>query len=427
MKKIGVFVCHCGRNISSTVNIGEVVEEIRKYPGVVICTDYKYMCSDPGQNIIKEKIKEKNLNGVVVACCSPSLHEDTFRRITESTDLNRYLLEIANIREQCSWVHSNMDEATAKAINIIESIIEKTKLNESLSPVKVPVTPKALVIGAGIAGIQASLDIANSGYEVTLVEKNSSIGGHMAQLSETFPTLDCSQCILTPKMVEVSHHDNIKLFTYSELEEISGSIGNFKVKIRKKARYVDEEACTGCGDCWNLCPVQNSPQIIPFPKYSERIDEKDFKRINKIIQPYLNKKGSLIQALQDINVEYNYLPEFALEYVSERFNTPLSEIYHIATFYTSLSLQPRGEHMIKVCTGTACYARGAPRILEEIERRIGIKAGETTEDLKFTLQTVNCLGCCALGPVVMIDNNYHKMTINNVPDVLMKYSQTKGK
>ena len=427
MKKIGVFVCHCGRNISSTVNIGEVVEEIRKYPGVAICTDYKYMCSDPGQNIIKEKIKEKNLNGVVVACCSPSLHEDTFRRIAESTDLNRYLLEIANIREQCSWVHSDMDEATPKAISIIKTIVEKTKLNESLSPVKVPVTPKALVIGAGIAGIQASLDIANSGHKVILIEKNPSIGGHMAQLSETFPTLDCSQCILTPKMVEVSHHDNIELFTYSELKEISGNIGNFKVKIRKKARYVDEEACTGCGDCWNLCPVQNSPQIIPFPKYSERIDEKNLKRINKIIQPFLNKKGSLIQALQDINIEYNYLPEFALEYVSERFNTPLSEIYHIATFYTSFSLQPCGEHLIKVCMGTACYSRGAPRILEEIERRIGIKAGETTEDLKFTLQTVNCLGCCALGPVVMIDNNYHKMTINNVPDVLMKYSQTKGK
>ena len=256
MKKIGVFVCHCGRNISSTVNINKVVEEIKKYPGVVICTDYKYLCSDPGQNIIKEKIKEKNLNGVVVACCSPSLHEDTFRRIAESTDLNRYLLEIANIREQCSWVHKDTDEATAKAINIIESIIEKTKLNESLSPVKVKVIPKVLVIGAGIAGIQASLDIANAGHKVILLEKSSSIGGHMAQLSETFPTLDCSQCILTPKMVEISHHDNIELLTYSELEEISGNIGNFKVKIRKKARYVDEEACTGCGDCIEACPVR---------------------------------------------------------------------------------------------------------------------------------------------------------------------------
>ncbi|NQV19283.1 MAG: CoB--CoM heterodisulfide reductase iron-sulfur subunit A family protein [Armatimonadetes bacterium] len=255
MKTIGVFVCHCGRNISSTVNINEVVEEIKKYPGVAFCTDYTYMCSDPGQDLIKKSIKEKKLDGIVIAACSPSLHELTFRNTAEKAGLNPYLTEVANIREQCSWVHSEIKEATPKAISIIESIIEKTKLNESLSPVKVKVNPKALVIGGGIAGIQTSLDIANSGHKVILIEKNPSIGGHMSQLSETFPTLDCSQCILTPKMVEVSQHENINLFVYSELEEISGSVGNFKIKIRRKASYVDNSKCTGCGVCSEKCPV----------------------------------------------------------------------------------------------------------------------------------------------------------------------------
>jgi len=256
LKKTGVFVCHCGKNISSTVNIDKVIQKITKNPDVTVCRDYKYMCSDPGQNLIKESIVSNKLERVVVACCTPSLHEETFRKAAESSGLNRYFLEIANIREQCSWVHSDMNEATPKAISLIGSIIEKIKLNDSLEPVKVPVTPKVLVIGAGIAGIQASLDIANSGYEVTLVEKNPSIGGHMAQLSETFPTLDCSQCILTPKMVDVGHHKNIELMTYSEVSEVSGFIGNFKVKIRRKAGCVDHDKCTGCGDCTEKCPTK---------------------------------------------------------------------------------------------------------------------------------------------------------------------------
>ncbi|MGB3480415.1 MAG: CoB--CoM heterodisulfide reductase iron-sulfur subunit A family protein [bacterium] len=255
-KRIGVFVCHCGRNISSTVDIKRVIGRISEYPGVVYCEDYEYMCSDPGQKLIKEKIKEHHLDGVVVAACSPSLHEITFRRTVNEVGLNPYLLEIANIREQCSWVHEDKDQATVKAIKIIKSIIEKTRYDEPLEPTKVPVTPRALVIGAGIAGIQASLDIANSGYEVILVEKSPSIGGHMAQLSETFPTLDCSQCILTPKMVDVGHHEKIKLYTYSEVEEVSGSVGNFRVKIKKKASYVDNSKCTGCGLCSEKCPVK---------------------------------------------------------------------------------------------------------------------------------------------------------------------------
>jgi len=277
MSKVGVFVCHCGHNIGGTVDIPEVVKRIGEYPGVEHCEDHKYMCSEPGQNLIRKRIDEKGLDRVVVACCSPSLHEETFRQVAESTGLNRYLLEIANIREQCSWVHSDKAEATRKAITLIKTIIKKSLLNDMLNPPAIPVIPKALVIGAGIAGIQAALDIANSGYKVILVEKSPSIGGHMAQLSETFPTLDCSQCILTPRMVEVGLHRNIDLYTYAEVDEIAGFAGSFKVKIRKKPRSVDMAKCTGCGDCFEKCPVKVPSEFdcalserkaiyVPFPQ-----------------------------------------------------------------------------------------------------------------------------------------------------------------
>ncbi len=277
MKKIGVFVCHCGRNISSAVDIEKVVHEIARYPGVEHCEEYKYMCSDPGQGLIKERIAEKKLDGVVVAACSPLLHEITFRRAVAEAGMNPYMLEMANIREQCSWIHTDQDMATAKAIGIIKSVVEKVKADEALSPAKIPVTPRALVIGGGIAGIQTALDIANAGYKVVLVERSPSIGGRMAQLSETFPTLDCSQCILTPKMVEVSQHEKIQLFAYAEVEEISGSVGNFRVKIRSKASCVDSTKCTGCGICYEKCPVKVPSEFdeglgmrkaiyVPFPQ-----------------------------------------------------------------------------------------------------------------------------------------------------------------
>ncbi len=254
MNRIGVFVCHCGINIAGVVDVKRVVEEIKKYSGVVWVEDYVYMCSDPGQEKVKDAIRKHNLSAVVIAACSPTLHETTFRNAAEEAGLNPYLVEIANIREFDSWVHPDREEATRKAIKIIKTIIEKVKFNKPLIPIKVPIVRRALVIGGGIAGIQTALDIANGGYEVVLVEKEPSIGGHMAQLSETFPTLDCSQCILTPKMVEVSKHPKIKLITYAEVESIEGSVGNYKVKIRKKAAYVDREKCTGCGLCMEKCP-----------------------------------------------------------------------------------------------------------------------------------------------------------------------------
>lgn len=254
-RRTGIFVCHCGINIAGTVDVKQVAERLSKHEGVVRSEDYVYMCSDPGQRLIENAIKEHKLESIVVACCSPTLHESTFRNVAKAAGINSFKCEIANIREQCSWVHRDKEKATAKAQRIIESVVEKVERNESLEPISVPVTKKALVIGGGISGIQAALDIANSGHEVILVEKSPSIGGHMIQLSETFPTLDCSQCIMTPKMVEVSKHPKIKLLTYSEVQEVSGYVGNFRVKILKKPTYVDPDKCTLCDECTKACPV----------------------------------------------------------------------------------------------------------------------------------------------------------------------------
>ncbi len=255
MKRTGVFVCHCGINIAGTVDVKKVAEELAKHPGVAHSEDYVYMCSDPGQNLIEKAIQEKKLDSVVVACCSPNLHETTFRNAAKRAGINSFCCEIANIREQCSWVHKDKSRATQKAAKITHSTVEKVRQNESLEALSVPVTRRALVIGGGISGIQASLDLANSGFEVILVERSPSIGGHMIQLSETFPTLDCSQCILTPKMVEVSKHPKIKLMTYSEVQDVTGYVGNFKVKILKKPTYVDPAKCTLCDECTKVCPI----------------------------------------------------------------------------------------------------------------------------------------------------------------------------
>lgn len=255
-RRIGVFVCHCGINIAGVVRVPELVERAKKIPGVVTALDYVYCCSDPGQRLIRETIERERLEGIVVACCSPNLHETTFRKAAAEAGLNPYLCEIANIREQCSWVTSDRDAATDKAEGIVRTMVAKVSRDQPLVRLGVPIVKRALVVGAGIAGIQAALDIANAGYEVVLVEKEPSIGGHMAQLSETFPTLDCSQCILTPKTVEAGRHPKIRLLTYSEVAEVSGFVGNFRVKIRQKPRYVDLDACTGCGICLEKCPVR---------------------------------------------------------------------------------------------------------------------------------------------------------------------------
>lgn len=253
-KRIGVYICHCGLNIAGTVDVEEVAIYTATLPDVVVARDYRYICSDPGQELIKKDIKELKLNRVVVASCSPRMHEHTFRKTCLAAGLNPYLYEHVNIREHCSWVHADKQQATEKARDLIRAAVQRVHYHEPLEIKQIPVNPSTLVVGGGIAGIEAALKIANSGRKVYLVEKGPSIGGHMIQLDTTFPTLDCSECIMTPKMSEVGHHPNIELLAYSEVEGVSGSVGNFKVRVRKKARYVDEDKCIGCGVCEQKCP-----------------------------------------------------------------------------------------------------------------------------------------------------------------------------
>lgn len=259
MQRIGVFVCHCGTNIAGTVDVKAVAEAIKNEPGVVFSTDYQYMCSQAGQDMIKQAVKDNNLTGIVVCSCSPRMHEATFRKTAAAAGLNPYMVEIANIREQCSWVHKEMPIGTEKAIILAKAAVAKVNLNAPLTPGESPVTKRALVIGGGIAGIQTALDIADAGFPVDIVETKPTIGGKMAQLDKTFPTLDCAACILTPKMVEVAQHENIRIFSYSEVTDVKGFVGNFDVTIKKKARYVKEDICTGCGLCTEKCPQKKVP------------------------------------------------------------------------------------------------------------------------------------------------------------------------
>ena len=275
-RRIGVYICHCGSNIAGIVDCEQVAEFASSLDSVVIARHYKYMCSDPGQDLIKNDIKTQGVNRVVVASCSPRMHEPTFRHACQEASLNQYLFEMANIREHCSWVHEDREMATEKAKALVSAAVRRVYYHEALETKSAPVNPNVLVVGGGVAGIQAALEVADSGHQVYLVEKAPSIGGHMAMFDKTFPTLDCAACILTPKMTSVGRHPYIQLMAYSEVEEVSGYIGNFKVKIRQKARYIDMEKCTGCGRCIELCPTkvvneydaglgERKAVYIPFP------------------------------------------------------------------------------------------------------------------------------------------------------------------
>lgn len=275
--KIGVFVCHCGTNIAGTVDVERVAQAALSFPKVKHSTSYKYMCSDPGQNLVKDAIKKHKLDRVVIASCSPSLHEKTFRKCVEAAGLNPYLMEMANIREHCSWVHKDREKATGKAIELVRLASAKVLRNRALEKTYITIEKKVLIIGGGISGIQSAIDVAFANYPVVIVEREPSIGGRMARFDKTFPTLDCAACILTPKMVTVSQSENVSLYTYSEIEEVSGFVGNFTVKIRKKARSVDANKCTGCGACYNKCPVKVPSEFdmglgkrkaiyVPFPQ-----------------------------------------------------------------------------------------------------------------------------------------------------------------
>jgi len=276
MPKIGVFVCWCGSNIAGTVDVEAVSEAMKTVPGVVFSTNYQYMCSAAGQKMIADAIHEYHLDGIVVASCSPRMHENTFRKTAQAAGLNPYMVEIANIREQCSWIHKDKEEGTRKAIVLAKAAVAKLLHNQPLQAGTSAVTKRCLVIGGGIAGIQTALDVADAGYEVDIVEQRPTIGGRMAQLDKTFPTLDCSACILTPKMVEAAQNEKIRIISYAKVEKVEGFVGNFRATIRKKARFIDENKCTGCSLCMQKCPskkgrdefnmeMNNRPAIyIPF-------------------------------------------------------------------------------------------------------------------------------------------------------------------
>jgi heterodisulfide reductase subunit A len=260
--RVGVFICHCGNNIAGTVDVAKVAEETRKIPGVAYATTYMYTCSEPGQNEIKEAITREGLDRVVVAACSPRMHELTFRRTVEKAGLNRYFFEMANIREHISWIGENKELNTTKATEALRMAVAKVMQNKPLYSTSFKVNKRVLVIGGGVAGMQAALDCADGGLDVLLVEKSPSVGGMMARLDKTFPTIDCSICILGPKMVDVAQHDKITLHAYSEIDEIKGYVGNYQIKIRKKATYVDWSKCTGCGACMEKCPSKNAYAAI---------------------------------------------------------------------------------------------------------------------------------------------------------------------
>jgi len=278
-KQIGVYICHCGTNIAATVDCQKLAQFFGSLPGVTVARDYRYLCSDPGQDLIKKDIRELGIDRVVIAACSPRMHESTFRNALAQEGVNPYFLNIANIREQCSWVHKDKEQATEKAKHIIAAAVARVWRQEALRPRKVEIKPSVLIVGAGIAGIQAALTAASGGMKVILVERASYIGGHMAQLDKTFPTLDCASCIFTPKTVEVARNKNIELLTSSEVVEVKGHVGNFQAVIRKNPTYVDHHRCTGCGECIEACVLkkgvpsefeegmtQRKAIYIPFPQ-----------------------------------------------------------------------------------------------------------------------------------------------------------------
>ena len=276
------------------------------------------------------------------------------------------------------------------------------------------------VLGGGISGMQAALDLAESGLKVYLVDNKPSIGGVMAQLDKTFPTNDCAMCTMAPRLVEIGRHKDIEIITLSDIEKIEGEAGNFKVILNKKPRYLNEEKCTGCGTCITNCPTRNKVQ--PLEKTKVELEPQYEEKVLEIIKINKDREGPLMAILQQINSAFNYLPENVLKYVSQEVGYPLSHILMIATFYSSFSLVPRGKHVINVCMGTACYVKGSERLMERLSDVLEIKENETTPDMLFTLKSVRCIGCCGLAPAAMIgDNVYGKLSTKDIPGIIEKY------
>ncbi|MCD4796450.1 MAG: NAD(P)H-dependent oxidoreductase subunit E [Candidatus Cloacimonetes bacterium] len=283
-----------------------------------------------------------------------------------------------------------------------------------------------LVVGAGIAGIQSSLDLANSGFKVYLLEQTPAIGGTMAQLDKTFPTNDCAMCIVSPKLVDCGRHPNIEIITNAELGKVVGEAGNFKVVVKKNPRYVDEDKCTGCAACTQNCPV--SIALYPVEKIYIKLKNEDLKKVKPIMDKYRDQKGNLLPILQQINKEFRYLPEDILRYVSDELNVHLADIYNIVTFYNAFNLEPRGKHIVTVCIGTACHVQGAPGLIEALEDELDIKVGETTKDMNFTLETARCFGCCGLAPVITVNEDVHgKLKRADIPKIVKQYKSMEEK
>ena len=338
MKKLGVFICHCGVNIAGTVDVKAVAEKMGRIGDVAHSTDYIYMCSEPGQQIIREAIREKGLEGVVVACCSPNMHENTFRKAVKSQGMNPYRCEIANIREQCSWVHQKEKaEATRKASEIIVSTLEKVRKNEGLESISVDINRRVLVIGGGIAGLTASLDLANGGYQVLLIEREPGLGGHMAQLSRTFPDLHPAAAGLVQKASEVEKHPNIGVHCYSELEDVKGYIGNFDLSIRKKAACVDGVRCNGCGLCIQNCPVEYASAFERGLGVRKAMDFLHAETVPK--RPFIHRDHCLYFKDKSCRKCENVCPEKAIDF--DQKEERLSERVGAIVVATGYELYPR--------------------------------------------------------------------------------------
>ncbi len=279
----------------------------------------------------------------------------------------------------------------------------------------------AMIVGGGIGGMQAALDLAEAGIKVYIVEKDSAIGGVMAKLDKTFPTNDCAMCTLAPRLVSLGRHKDIEIISLAEIEKVEGQIGKFKVKIKKRPRYVDTEKCTGCGSCIENCPIYFKAQLLKIEKTP--LDEK-FEKVREIVSKHVNRKGALLPILQEINATYNYLPENALRYVSEVTGIPLTTVLGVATFYSAFSITPRGKNIINICEGTACYVKGADRLMDKFKEVLEVEEGGTTKDMQFTLKSVRCIGCCGLAPAIMVnDTVYGKLLPKDVPEIIKKYKE----
>ncbi len=280
----------------------------------------------------------------------------------------------------------------------------------------------ALIVGGGIGGMQAALDLAACGIKVYLVENKPAIGGVMSQLDKTFPTNDCAMCTMAPRLVEIGRHKDIEILSLTDIESIRGQPGNFNVTLKKRPRFVNEKKCTGCGTCVSLCPTRNvvqmaeKPQVELEPRYREKVEN--------IVKKHNHREGSLMPILQEINATFSYFPETVLKYVSQETGYSVAHIYKIATFYSGFSVTPRGKYGINVCMGTTCYVRGSERLMDKFSDMLKIKAGETTPDGKFSLNSVRCIGCCGLAPAAMVgDQVYGKLTAIQIPEIV---NQCKG-